>query len=302
MNSVNKLVWLVNKLMERKALTFDEISWLWMHEGTLNNGSRLSRRTFHQWVRNVEEMFGLRIVCDKRASHNYSIANPEIMDDGSFVMWFLNTLSLGYSMERYRDLWDRIVFEDVPSAQNHLMEILESMRRGCAIEFMYHNYERDDYRLHTLYPYFVKLSERRWYVLGFSEENKMPRTYSLDRFESFNMLKEKRFRYDPEKNCHDESYGNSVGIFHGGEPEVITFRASGIWVWYLRSLKVHKSQVEKEMRKRYSVFEICASVTPDLDRKFLAYGPNVEVLGPSSYRERFTKIVDAMYKIYHKGE
>ena len=54
----NRYIWLVNTLMQRGKLTFDEISTLWKGSG-LGDGKPMSLRTFHQHRKAVEELFGI---------------------------------------------------------------------------------------------------------------------------------------------------------------------------------------------------------------------------------------------------
>ena len=45
--AINRYVWLINTLMQRKSLTFKEICDLW-DKSSLTDGKSLALRTFHQ--------------------------------------------------------------------------------------------------------------------------------------------------------------------------------------------------------------------------------------------------------------
>ena len=55
--AINRYVWLLNTLMQRKSLTFKEICDLW-DKSNLSDGKPLAVRTFHQHREAIAELFG----------------------------------------------------------------------------------------------------------------------------------------------------------------------------------------------------------------------------------------------------
>lgn len=63
-----------------------------------------------------------------------------------------------------KSIRNRILVEDVPSALQHLTDILEAMRENRVLEIEYHPFYLEESQHIQLLPYFVKLYERRWYM------------------------------------------------------------------------------------------------------------------------------------------
>ena len=80
-----------------------------------------------------------------------------------------------------KSIRNRILVEDVPSALQHLTDILEAMRENRVLEIEYHPFYLEESQHIQLLPYFVKLYERRWYVYGPTQENRRIKVYALDR-------------------------------------------------------------------------------------------------------------------------
>ena len=64
----------------------------------------------------------------------------------------------------------------------------------------------------------------------------------------------------------------------------------------MRSQPLHTSQREVEATERYSDFEYCATLTPELYAKLLSYGSSVEVLAPNEARlEMYNRITNMSF-------
>ena len=68
----NRYIWLLNILLQKKKLTFDEISNSWK-ESSLGDGKPMALRTFHQHRKAVEELFGVEIKCNPSDRYRYFI-------------------------------------------------------------------------------------------------------------------------------------------------------------------------------------------------------------------------------------
>ncbi|MBR2442770.1 MAG: WYL domain-containing protein, partial [Rikenellaceae bacterium] len=111
--AINRYVWLLNTLMQRKSLTFKEICDLW-DRSSLNDGKPLALRTFHQHREAIAELFGVEIVCDSN-TYKYSIASPEELKNNAAQQWLFNSFAIANTIEAGRNMKDRILFEEIPS-------------------------------------------------------------------------------------------------------------------------------------------------------------------------------------------
>lgn len=299
MNVTFRLVWLIDTLISRKSLSFEEISDLWSRNTFLNNGSRLPRSTFSDWVREIRDLFGIRIEYDRSNLQKYVITNPDEMRDNTTANWIINSISVCNTLSQYKDMKDRIIIENIPSGQPHLDTIINAMRDCHPIQIEYHNFRRDDHKLHTLQPSFVKLFERRWYVSAFSVENNEQRVYSLDRIKSITVLTDSSYTYDPKVQSHEAIYDRCTGIFTSdNKPVEIVFRTSKLQAKYLTSLPLHQSQKIVRQTQIKTTFSITVAPTIDLNRKFLSLGANVEIISPEWYRQEIREECARMAKMY----
>ena len=75
-NLLNKYVWLVDTIYRHKFISFERINELWL-ENDMSEGLKIPKRTFHTWLNEAQEMFGLVILCERKGSYHYYIENAE---------------------------------------------------------------------------------------------------------------------------------------------------------------------------------------------------------------------------------
>ena len=76
----------------------------------------------------------------------------------------------------------------------------------------------------------------------------------------------------------------------------IRIRVKRASVESMRSQPLHTSQREVEATERYTDFEYCATLTPELYAKLLSYGSSVEVLAPNEARfEMYNRIMNMSF-------
>ena len=94
--------------------------------------------------------------------------------------WMLTTLCVGMQVEDCLELNNRIVMEYVPSGQKWLLPLCRAMKENSRVEVTYKGYGCGKSWQATMSPYCVRLYQRRWYVLGKMDNEKLY-TLSLDR-------------------------------------------------------------------------------------------------------------------------
>lgn len=57
-SQLNKIVWLVNTIMQHGKITFEDINCKWVMASGLSDGKELPKRTLHKWVAAVYQTFG----------------------------------------------------------------------------------------------------------------------------------------------------------------------------------------------------------------------------------------------------
>ena len=273
-NLLNKYVWLVDTIYRHKFISFERINELWL-ENDMSEGLEIPKRTFHTWIHEVEEMFGLVIMCERKGGYNYYIENAEEIRQGGLRNWLLNTISTGNLLMENRQLKDRILLEEVPSVKDHLSPILDAMKADKTLLITYQSYWREESNTFELEPYCVKLFKQRWYLVGRSPYYNQIRVYALDRIQGLETL-EKKFKM-PKKFNPKAFFEDYYGIIanENAQVETVRLKVSANQSNYLRSLPLHPSQKEVEKGEEYSIFELRLCPEFDFQQEILAQTPEI---------------------------
>ena len=124
---------------------------------------------------------------------------------------------------------------------------------------------------------------------------------ALDRISQFE-IKEETFRRDPDFNL-EEMFDGVFGITIGdGEVESVWLKVDAHQAKYLRSLPLHRSQMELRKNDEYSIFALRVRPTFDLRQRILSLGSTTEVLKPESLRNEIREEALAMVAKYKEDE
>lgn len=188
-NLLTKYVWLVDTIYKNKYISYDEINKKWLADD-ISEGLEIPKRTFHTWIHEAEEMFGLIIQCKRKGGYKYYIENADDIKEGGLRNWLLSTISVSHLMMENKQLKDRILLEYIPSGQEHLQSIIGAMKEGVRLNIIYQSYWRDEDTSFDVMPLCIKLFRQRWYMVGQSHGC---RIYALDRIKSITKT-EKKFK------------------------------------------------------------------------------------------------------------
>lgn len=293
----NKYIWLVNTIYQAKKISQEELNRRWIRS-SLSNGNEIPPRTFRNHLDAIQRIFDINIACDRKNGYTYYIEDAEEITQGNVRKWLLNTFAVNNLLSESRPLKQRILFEEIPSGQQHLMSIIEAMRDGVELELLHQSYWRDQPGTYTVQPYFVKVFRQRWYVTGFCKERNALRTFSLDRILQLKTL-ETKFNY-PEEFDPQAYFADSFGIIRDEEvdTEIVRLKVTGLQRKYLRALPLHHSQREVETKKDYSIIECTLQPTYDFQQELLSRGAEVEVLAPDYLRLEMKAMAEELAKLY----
>ena len=296
-NLLNKYVWLVETIYKNKYISYEEINEKWLDDD-ISEGVEIPKRTFHTWIHEAEEMFGLVILCERKGGYNYYIENAEEIKQGGLRNWLLNTISTGNLLMNNQQLKDRILLEEVPSVNDHLEPIIKAMRSNLTLTISYKSYWRDESSTFDVEPYCVKVFKQRWYLVGKSPYYDQVRIYALDRILDLEIT-DVKFKM-PAKFNPEEFFEFFYGIIAHENPEVETvkLKVSAGQSNYLRSLPLHHSQKEIEKTEDYSIFKLRLCPEYDFQQEILSQTPEIEVLEPEWLRKEISEKLSVLIKKY----
>lgn len=301
MTTLKKYIWLVETLMRAgdTGLTLNQISDAYQYDDEVSNGEKYIRRTFHRHRKEVKEIFGIEIDCYQNgADWRYRIADNG--DNDYFRRWLMDSIAVNRIVSDSRDTAQYISIESANT--EHLPAVLQALKEQHLVEFDYKPYWADTATHYfNFQPHAVKMYERRWYLIG-RFKTEMPHIiFALDRVSNLE-IKEETFRRDPGFNI-EEMFDGVFGITIGdGEVESIWLKVDARQANYLRSLPLHRSQMELRRNDEYSIFALRVRPTYDLRQQILSLGSTAEVLKPETLRDEMREEAKAMMARYSENE
>ncbi|MBR1871798.1 MAG: WYL domain-containing protein [Bacteroidales bacterium] len=282
---LGKYIWLVRTFVRAgdRGLDLGEIGRKW----ELRFGSPYPRRSFANHREAVEELFGVRIECDRTVNRYFIRYSGDVSDENSNAAWLINTFTVNNLLSLGKErLSGRVAVENIPSGQKWLTILMDAMTGGEVVEISYRKYTAQVPETLCVHPYAVKEFGKRWYLVGYCEERGAMRVYGLDRIVAMEVTG-RPFEM-PSGFDVDELFSGSYGIYlpEGRQPGKIVFRASEKEARYLRDLPLHPSQSEFPQRgegDKPVLFSIKVIPNEDLLMKFCSYGDKLEILSPESF-------------------
>lgn len=293
----NRYIWLVNTLIQAGRLTFEEISRRW-RRSSLGEGKPLPLRTFHEHRKAVEALFQINILCDTSDGYKYYIEDLSALREDKTRQWLLNSFSTVNLIAESRQLQDRILLEEIPQGTAYLQTLIEAMKQNRIMVIIYQPFYETESSTYHVHSYCLKVYRQRWYVLGYCEELKGIRHFSLNRIQEINIT-EAQFDY-PSDFSPEVYYKDSIGIWVNEEikPEKVIIRAYGTQGKYLRTLPLHHSQKEIYTSNKYCDFEYKLCITHNLISELLSKGNTVQVMEPECLRIEMKKSLCNMLNFY----
>lgn len=294
-NLLNKYVWLVETIYKNKYISFEDINRKWLDDD-ISEGLEIPKRTFHTWIHEAEDVFGVVIQCERKGGYHYYIENVDDIKNGGLRSWLLNTISVSNLIMENKNLKDRIFLENVPSGQEYLQTIIEAMKGNNLINITYHSYWRDEDFSSDVMPLCIKLFRQRWYMVGQSCSR---RIYSLDRIKS--LTKKEETFVMPKDWDADEYFSGCFGIIPDTnvDKQPVTLKVSTGQANYIRDLPLHESQKEVERNEEYSVFKYFLRPTFDFQQELLWNGEDMEVVEPKWLRKEMAGKIKRMWNMYN---
>ena len=184
-NLYQRYVWLLDLVSRYNGITFDEISNRWQ-ESTLNDsGEPLPRRTLHNHIEAIDQMFNMRIECQRKGGYKYHIAdaaNGQLSASQKALLEhlrFSNTL-MDNKINKYIELSSPIY--------PLLNTISDAIISRHYIEFRWAEKAQEG-NVVSIAPYYLKQLDNCWYLFGQLKSGEIT-IYQLDKISNLSILPE----------------------------------------------------------------------------------------------------------------
>lgn len=293
---LRKYIWLVQKFITAgdKGLSLEELSDAWERKF----GAKYARRSFNNHREAVGEIFGIDIECDRSTNRYFIRDSADIADSDTGIAWLIDTFTVNNMLSLSKEkLSGRISVEEVPSGRKFLTPLMSAMQENNAVEIMYRKYGAEKAGKRHVFPYGIKESAQRWYLVGWVRERGSCRVYALDRIERLSVLPE-TFSM-PAGFDIDALFSTSFGSYlPSGPAQKIFFRAFGNECSYIRDLPLHHTQKIESEDADSMIFSIFVAPDRALLLEFLSHGPGIEVISPENVRQDIIEMTAEMAGIY----
>lgn len=298
MSLILKYIWVVKTIHRAGRITLKELNEKWRTNVDLSRGEDLPRQTFDRWKSGILDLFGILIDCEQRGGYHYYIANPKDLSEGKLRTWLLNTYGTAETLSSNLSIHDRILTENIPSSQDHLSTVLETMKSNNMLHITFKAFTMKEPKRFLVEPYCIKMSAQRWYMLARNTEHKNLRLYSLDRIEAVE-ISNTRFVLPDDFNAKDyfaEFFG--IVLDESVPLQTIILRADKYHQNYMRTLPLHPTQREIFACDDYADFELKLRPTYDFYMKLMSFGNMIKVLEPKTLQEEICKWLENTIEMY----
>lgn len=293
-DTLRRYIWLLDIIEKYGYIKFETIQEEWMRSTLNDYRENLPKRTFRNHITAIADQLGLYIQYQK--GRGYYLSNVEDIKTSQMKQWMISSLSMYNILAECQDMKDKILFEEIPSSQKYILDIIQAIRDRRAITYQYQSHFSSEPHEVMVEPYCLKLFKQRWYLLARVPEYDELRIYALERMSNL-VQTSRKYKIPKDFNAEDYFY-QYYGVNTSGNPQIVRIKAIPLEAKYLRSLPLHLSQKEIRATPEYSIFSMYLSPTWDFKQELLSRADQIEVLEPDSLREWMSDMIQKMSEKY----
>lgn len=175
-----------------------------------------------------------------------------------------------------------------------LKDCFDAIVNKQPVRIDYRNFEEKEFKW-TIYPYYIKEYNNRWFLIGFNPEYNRLSHIPLDRVDDIEPL---HIAYIPNTSTDFEKYfDNVIGTTVVDAPiQEIRLRFSPQRLQYVLTKPIHKSQ--KCSDANAGIVSLQLIPNRELEALILSFGPDVEVLEPTSLRNKIQEKIRQSFENY----
>jgi len=85
-----KQIWILKQLLESGGLTYLELKEHWDESPLNERRTSLTKRTFENYRKDIEETFDVEIICDASRGYQYRVERNEDLINDRIKVWLLS--------------------------------------------------------------------------------------------------------------------------------------------------------------------------------------------------------------------
>ncbi|MFW5871833.1 MAG: helix-turn-helix transcriptional regulator [bacterium] len=286
---------IINRLRRGDA-SFEEIANKLELESELQGYDfNISKRTFQRDIEIIESLYGIIIKFNFSRNVWYIEKEDNIEANARMLEAFdmFNALKITNRLPQYIDYEKRR-----PRGTENMTGLLHAIQNNLQVRFTYQKFWGDETRTRYAEPLALKESINRWYVVTMDAEKMEIRTFALDRLSNLEITNEK-FKRSQDFDVN-EMFRHSFGIISGDKykPEDVLLAFGKPQAEYIRSLKLHHTQVVDKETEDEIIFKMKLCITEDFVQEIVSQGSRVKILKPQSLIHKVKKYHQEALDLY----
>ncbi len=175
-----------------------------------------------------------------------------------------------------------------------LKDCFDAIVNKQPVRIDYRNFEEKEFKW-TIHPYYIKEYNNRWFLIGFNPEYNRLSHIPLDRIDDIEPL---HIEYIPNTSTDFEKYfDNVIGTTVVDAPiQDIRLHFSPKRLQFVLTKPIHKSQ--KCADANAGIVSLQLIPNRELETLILSFGPDVEVLEPTSLRNKIKEKIRQSFEHY----
>lgn len=180
----------------------------------------------------------------------------------------------------------------------HLPMLYKSIIKETTLIIEYQSFKDTNPKLLKIHPYYLKQFNKRWFLFGLNNTDKLLYNLPLDRIKYIKPDSTK-FKKNIGTNFK-EYFEDIVGVSFqaNSKPIKIQMQLDSEITPYILTKPLHGSQKKIESNDKGLIIQIEVIPNHELKQLLLSYGAGLEILSPKIVRTELKKIIEKMYNKY----
>lgn len=282
---VKRYIAVLGRLSNSKKATFHQLMDAIQSMG--GEEMKISQRTFQRMINDIEDLFQVRIKCNKKGF--YYIQNTEDEMENQKIMQSLQF----FNYQKYLENFESKIAYDKSClvGQQFIYDIQNAIKEKTCIQFEYTKYQSEIKINETrdVAPYGLKEYRGRWYLVGLDNFKKEIRIFGLDRISN---LCESNTRMTNSNNFNiHQFFKHSIGISIDSNDisEFVELEFSKQLSGYIQNFPLHPSQTIIEERPDAIVVKLRTYINLELVNELMQYSDGIKVIKPIKLKKMMIK-------------
>ena len=182
---------------------------------------------------------------------------------------------------------------------SHFSKLLQAILSKRVLKLRYTPYGKSQIAT-TVYPYYLKEFNDRWYLIAQAKGYDTYTHYALDRIDCF---EEVAIPYKEPNLEFNDYFDDVIGVtVPESDSEDVVLRISKPRFEYIRTKPLHLTQYTVEENDYFAVININVKINKELESMVLSFGSDIEVLSPEHFKKQVKSKIYSMIQKYLNDE